>query len=124
MIFALALVGYRRLFRPTIINQPTNKYESSPAYDTYLRAKVNLKSENLAQIDNAISLLKQAISVDPKLAPGWAELARAYNLKSFYFYASDAEKKQLNEDAAVAVEKALSLDSDLAEGHYARGIIL
>ena len=125
VICALALVGYQRFFRrPTISNQPINKYESSPAYDTYLRAKVNLKSENLAQIDNAISLLKQAISVDPKLAPGWAELARAYNLKSFYFYASDAEKKPLNEDAAVAVEKALSLDPDLAEGHYARGIIL
>jgi serine/threonine protein kinase len=125
VILTLALVGYLRFFRhPTNNPQPINKYESSPAYDTYLRAKVNLKSENPAQIDNAIGLLKQATSIDPNFAPGWAELARAYNIKSFYFSATDAEKKQLNEDAAVYVEKALSLDPNLAEGHFARGIIL
>jgi serine/threonine protein kinase/Tfp pilus assembly protein PilF len=125
LIITLALVGYMRLFRhPTNNAQPVNKYESSPAYDAYLHARVNLKSENPVQIENAISLLKQATSIDPNFAPGWAELARAYNIKSFYFSAPEAEKKQLNEDAAVAVEKALSLDPNLAEGHFARGIIL
>jgi serine/threonine protein kinase/Tfp pilus assembly protein PilF len=125
VILTLALIGYMRFFRhPTNNAQPINKYESSPAYDAYLRARVNLKSENPAQIENAISLLKQAISIDPNFAPGLAALARAYNIKSFYFSGSDAEKKQLNEDAAVYVEKALSLDPNLAEGHYSRGIIL
>jgi len=125
VILTLGLVGYMRFFRhQTNSAQPTNKYESSPAYDSYLRAKVNLKSENPAQIENAISLLKQAISIDPNFAPGFAALARAYNIKAFYFSAPEAEKKQLNEDAAVFVEKALSLDPNLAEGHYARGLIL
>ena len=125
VICALALVGYQRFFRrPTISNQPINKYESSPAYDTYLRAKVNLKSENPDEIEHAIALLKQVVAIDPKFALGWAALARAYNIKSFYFSAPDVEKKQLNEDAAVAVEKALSLDPNLAEGHFARGVIL
>src|SRR3989454_3066071 len=125
MMLALALIGYLHFFRsPTISNQPINKRETSPAYDTYLRAKVNLKSENRDEIENAIALLKQVVAIDPKFAPGWAALARAYNIKSFYFSAPDAEKKQLNEDAAVAVEKALSLDPNLAEGHFARGVIL
>lgn len=125
VILTLALLGYMRFFRhPTNTAKSTSKSESSPAYDAYLRARVNLKSENPAQIENAIALLKQATSLDPNFAPGWAELARAYNIKSFYFSGSDTEKKQLNEDAAVYVEKALSLDPNLAEGHFARGIIL
>src|SRR3989442_3687693 len=41
VILALALIGYLHFFRsPTISNQPINKRETSPAYDTYLRAKV------------------------------------------------------------------------------------
>jgi serine/threonine protein kinase len=125
VILTLALVGYVRFFRhPATSAQPVSKYENSPAYDAYLRARVSLKSENPAQIENAIVLLKQAIRIDPSFAPGFAALARAYNIKSFYFSAPDSEKKQLNEDAAVYVEKALSLDPNLAEGHFARGIIL
>jgi len=123
VILTLALLVYVRFFRhPMNTVASTNKIESP--HDAYLRAKVNLKSENPAQIENAIALLKQATSLDPNFAPGWAELARAYNIKSFYFSGSDTEKKQLNEDAAVYVEKALSLDPNLAEGHFARGIIL
>jgi Tfp pilus assembly protein PilF len=125
VILALGLLGYMRFFRHPASNiQPINKAENSPAYDTYLRAMVNLKTENQAQTENAISLLKQAIKIDPNFAPGYAELARAYNIKSFYFSGSDAEKKQLNEDAAVNVEKALSLNPNLAEGHFARGLII
>jgi len=125
VIFVLALAGYLRFFRsPTISNKSIVKYESSPAYDNYLRARVNIRNESRDEIENAITLLKQAVTVDPKFAPGWAELARAYNIKSFYFSAPEAEKKQMNEDAAVAVEKALALDPNLAEGHFARGVIL
>jgi tetratricopeptide (TPR) repeat protein len=122
---ALVLGGYLRFFRsPTISNKSITKYESSPAYDTYLRARVNIKSENPDEIEEALKLLKQALVIDPQFAPGWAALARAYNIKSFYYSAPEGERKQLNEDAAVAVEKALSLDPNLAEGHYARGLIL
>jgi tetratricopeptide (TPR) repeat protein/predicted Ser/Thr protein kinase len=125
VILGLAITGYLRFFRsPTTSNKSITKYESSPAYDTYLRAKVVIKSESQDEIENAIKLLKQALAIDPQFAPAWAALARAYNIKSFYFSAPEEQRKQLNEDAAVAVEKALSLDPNLAEGHYARGLIL
>ena len=115
---------YVRFFRgPTPATRPNIKYENSPAYDSYLRGKVNIKSENRDDIENAIRLLKQAIAADSSFAPAYAELARAYNIKAFYF-APEAEKHQLNEDAAVAVEKALALDPNLAEAHFARGLIL
>jgi tetratricopeptide (TPR) repeat protein len=44
-------------------------------------------------------------------------------VKSFYF-AAPAEQKRIDEDAAVAIDKALDLDSNLADAHLARGLIL
>ncbi|MDX6530381.1 MAG: eukaryotic-like serine/threonine-protein kinase [Blastocatellia bacterium] len=124
LTLALALAMYVRFLRgPTLATKPNIKYENSPAYDSYLRGKINVKSENRDDIENAIRLLKQAIAADSDFAPAYSELARAYNIKAFYF-APEAEKKQLNEDAAVAVEKALALDPNLAEAHFSRGLIL
>jgi tetratricopeptide (TPR) repeat protein len=88
-----------------------------------MRGKVLLASENVQDTDRGILLLEQAVGVDPNLAPAYAELARAYRNKAFYF-ADEASRKQLNENAAVAVEKALTLDSELADAHFARGLII
>ncbi len=71
----------------------------------------------------AIAALRESVAADPKLAPAYAELARAYTIKAFYF-APDSETKGLNEDAEVAVEMALSLDPKLAAAHFARGLML
>ena len=73
--------------------------------------------------ESAIKLLEQAVKADPDLAPAWAELARAYAIKA-NFFAPYAEKKKLNEDAKVAVEKSLALNPTLAEGYYARAYVL
>jgi tetratricopeptide (TPR) repeat protein len=96
---------------------------NSPAYDYYLRGKVNADSHNRENNESAIKLLEQAVATDPNFAPAYADLARAYYVKAFYF-ASDAEKKKVHEDAEVAVEKALALNPDLAEAHFARGLLL
>ncbi|MFZ0061814.1 MAG: tetratricopeptide repeat protein, partial [Pyrinomonadaceae bacterium] len=95
----------------------------SPAYGFYVRGKVKVSSEAREDNDAAIKLLEQAIAADPNFAPAYAELARAYNIKAFYF-APDAERKKLSEDAEVNVEKALALNPDLAEAHFARGLVL
>jgi tetratricopeptide (TPR) repeat protein len=63
------------------------------------------------------------LSADPGLAVAHAALARAYTIKAFYF-ASDSERKQLNEYAEVAVERALALDPRSAEAYFARGLML
>jgi tetratricopeptide (TPR) repeat protein len=88
-----------------------------------LRAKVLVANENRASIDSAIDLLRQVVKDDPQFAAGWAQLARALNKKAFYFANSD-ERKSLNEDAEVDVERSLAIDPNLAEGHFARGLIL
>jgi len=93
------------------------------AYDRFMKAKVLVASENKEDVDLAIDLLKQSVSDDPQYAPAWALLARAEGIKAFYFAAAN-ERKPLTDDAQVAVEKALAIDPELAEAHFARGLLL
>jgi len=124
LVLAVAASMYMWSFRtqkPT--RAPGPKTDNRSAYDSYMRGKVNVSSENPDNNEAAIKLFEQAIAADPNFAAAYAELARAYSIKARYF-APVAEKKKLNEDAEVDVEKALALDPNLAEGHFARGLIL
>jgi len=125
VVLVIALISLYTLFFRGHRNLPvgTSNAVNSPAYDYYVRGKVMVASQNRADNETSIKLLEQAIKTDPNLAAAWAELASAYTIKMNY-YAPEAERKQLNLDAEVAVEKALTLDPNLAEGHYARGLIL
>jgi len=116
-IYAIFIRGSRSAETPTIS-------VNSAAYDFYLRGKVNADSENRENNASAISLLEQAIAADPNFAPAYAELARAYNIKARFYFSSEAEQKKLVENAEVAVEKALTLNPNLAEAHYARALLL
>jgi tetratricopeptide (TPR) repeat protein len=121
---AVAAAVYMLSFRnqkPTLA--PGIKSASSVAYDAYMRGKVSVSSENPENNETAIKLFEQAVAADPNFAAAYAELARAYSIKARYF-APAPEKKELNEEAEVDVEKALALDPNLAEGHFARGLIL
>ena len=95
----------------------------SPAFDLYLRGKVKASSENREDTEAAIKVLEAAVAIDPKLAGAYAQLARAYNTLAFKF-SSIANGKLYHENAEIAILKALALDPDLAEGHFARGLIL
>ena len=93
------------------------------AYDAYMRGKVNVGSENPDNNNAAIKLFEQSVAADPNFAAAYAELARASTIKARYS-GTAAEKQKLYEDAEVDVEKALAIDPNLAEGHFARGLIL
>jgi serine/threonine protein kinase/Tfp pilus assembly protein PilF len=93
------------------------------AYDAYMRGMVNVRSENPANNQAAIKLFEQAVVADPNFASAYAELSRAYTINARYV-ASEAERKKSYEDAEVAVDKALAINPNLAEGHFARGLIL
>ncbi len=99
------------------------KSANPAAYDAYMRGKVNVSSENPENNEAAIKLFQEAIAADPSFAAAYAELARAYSIKARLF-APGADKKKLNEEAEVDVDKALALDPNLAEGYFARGLIL
>ncbi len=97
---------------------PTTNAE---AYDSFLRGKIHVKQENRSEDSIAIGLFEHAVALDPNFAAAHAELAHAYGLRAFYFAAED---KEAMERGLVAAEKALRLDPELAEGHYARGFLL
>ena len=97
---------------------PTTNAE---AYDSFLRGKIHVKQENRSEDSIAIGLFEHAVALDPSFAAAHAELAHAYGLRAFYFAAED---KEAMERGLVAAEKALRLDPELAEGHYARGFLL
>ena len=93
------------------------------AYDAYMRGKVNVASENPDNNAAAIRFFEQSVVADPNFAAAYAELARAYTIKARYS-GTATEKQKLYEDAEVDVEKALAIDPNLAEGHFARGLML
>ena len=95
----------------------------SPAYDLYLRGKVKAGSENREDTEAAIKVLEAAVAIDPNLAGAYAQLARAYNTLAFKF-SSETQAKIYHENAEVVILKSLALDPELAEGHFARGLIL
>jgi serine/threonine protein kinase/Flp pilus assembly protein TadD len=101
----------------------SDKSANPVAYDAYMRGMVNVSSENPADNQAATKLFEQAVAADSNFASAWAELSRAYTIKARYV-ASDTERKKAYEDAEVAVDKALAIDPNLAEGHFARGLML
>jgi tetratricopeptide (TPR) repeat protein/predicted Ser/Thr protein kinase len=110
-----------RTHNPTPV--AAGKSANPAAYDAYMRGMVNVSSENPADNQTAITLFEQSVAADPVFAAAYAELARAYTIKARYV-ASEADRKKAYEDAEVAVNKSLAIDPNLAEGHFARGLML
>jgi len=124
LVLVVAAAVYTLSFRTPKPTSASGVKSANPAaYDAYMRGKVNVSSENPGNNEAAIKLFQEAIAADPSFAAAYAELARAYSIKARLF-APGADKKKLNEEAEVDVEKALALDPNLAEGYFARGLIL
>jgi tetratricopeptide (TPR) repeat protein len=71
-------------------------------------------------VEKAIGYLKEALGRDPELALGWAELSRAFAREAAMGWAPVEEGFGR---AREAVERAVSLDPDLPEGHAELGWI-
>jgi serine/threonine protein kinase/predicted negative regulator of RcsB-dependent stress response len=122
-VLAIGSFAYYLSSRRSAVPQKIESSQNSPAYDLYVRGKVKVTNVNPDDNAAAIKLLEQAVALDPNYAEAWAALAKGYVFRSFNF-APGTEQKKLNEDAEVAVEKALEKNPDLPEGHLARGLVL
>ncbi len=91
--------------------------ENLQAWDLYLRGTSQLNRLEWQEKEKGISLLEQAIALDPSFARAHADLATAYARKSFE---GDPEGIWRTK-ASAEVDRALSLDPALAEAHLARG---
>jgi adenylate cyclase len=86
---------------------------SAEAYDLYLLARQLWLSGNYGDLgleEATVRLCRQAVQVDPAYAQAWALMGSAQTNLRFTFGRSDV-------DSWTAVERALALDPDLAEGH-------
>lgn len=70
--------------------------------------------------ERAIELFRQATLRDPSYARAYAEMGDVLALMAYQFPDSRAERI---EEARTAVERALTLDPTLAQGHFAMGTI-
>jgi tetratricopeptide (TPR) repeat protein len=91
------------------------------SYDYFLRGRFHLSRQTREDNAKAIEMLDLAVAADPYFAAAHADLAQACVWRFFLF---TPDEKQWEEKAFVAIEKALSLDPDLAEAHHARGRLL
>jgi serine/threonine protein kinase/Tfp pilus assembly protein PilF len=91
------------------------------AYDLYLRGLSHTLRVNQPDLEQAIGLLERSAALDPTFLPTQASLALAYaNLATIY----RPTEPQWEEKGFAVVQKALALDANAPEAHYARGMML
>jgi adenylate cyclase len=94
--------------------------ENAEAYRLYLQARFYLERRRSEDVPRALTLLQQAVAIEPDYALGWVGLARAYRHQGEYTGSPVAESYAR---ARAAAQRALELAPDLAEAHLELGRI-
>jgi len=95
------------------------------AFDLYLLARQNIHTRDKDKMTEALTLLDQAIAIDPDYAPALAQKALAIYLLSDSGGAyGDIPAADAIRIANPLLDKALQIDSRLAEAHAISGLIL
>ena len=97
--------------------QPSPPTTSLEAYDAYLRGLFHAQQYQWSDKDQAIPWLEKAVATDPQFAAAHAALAGQYARRSFQLDPG----REWESRAFVEVERALSLDPELAEAYAVRG---
>jgi len=104
--------------RPTVGR--VSRTEHRGAYEAYLAGRYLLYRRTREGLHGALAQFQQAIAQDSAYAPAYAGLATVYQLWVFYAYPGidfyEAEGR-----AVAMADRAIALDSDLAEAYAARG---
>jgi serine/threonine-protein kinase len=94
--------------------------ENGAAYDRYLRGRFQLGRRSAASLRRAIDYFEDAIAKDPKLAAAYSGLADAQGLLPLY---ADVPAEPALASALRSADKAIMLDSTLAEAWASRGVL-
>jgi serine/threonine-protein kinase len=102
-----------------LVRQSTENLE---AYDLYMKGRWfwNQRGGGPAPLHQAIAYFDQAIALDSNYARAWAGLADAYSLLPAF---GDVSSGDAFPKAKRAVQRALALDTTLAEAYTSLGII-
>jgi serine/threonine protein kinase/tetratricopeptide (TPR) repeat protein len=91
------------------------------AYDAYLRGLSHAVRNSEPDVDQAITLFERSAALDPTFVPAQAYLALSYGNKSLFYRPNDP---QWEEKGFAAARRALDLDPDAPEAHYAQANML
>jgi serine/threonine-protein kinase len=101
-----------------LVKRPTRDLE---AYHLYLQGRYAWQSRRDAEgLRRAIECFEQAIARDPAFAIAHAGLADVYSSMAMYELMAPREVFARSE---VAAQRAVALDGELAEAHYALGLV-
>ncbi len=106
----------------TLVGVSDEKKAINPeSYSLILRAHHSQLQMTKESLEMAIELYKRAIELDSNNARAWAGLADVYGTRIAYGHSEHRLEHPLASEAA---DRALALDSHLAEAHYVRCFIL
>jgi len=99
---------------------PSGETKNLEAYNAYLQGRYFFERRDKESLDKALGYYEQAIKLDSSYALAWAQIAqlRANQADRGYLPSKEAYQK-----ARAAAEKALALDSNLADANAAFGWI-
>lgn len=92
------------------------------AYTLYLRGRYFALKRTCESLRTAVEYFEQAIELDPGYALAYSGIAECYALLGFEEF-GDRPPNEVMPRAKAAVERALLLDGELAEGHSWRGVL-
>jgi TolB-like protein/DNA-binding winged helix-turn-helix (wHTH) protein/Tfp pilus assembly protein PilF len=102
--------------------QPARRYtENVDAYEALLKSRYFNNQRTPEGLRKAIEYSEQAIKLDPRYAPAYAELAGDYLMGIWYI---PLEPKEAVEKAKTAAARALEIDDNYAGGHEAMAGVL
>lgn len=109
----LTLLGLEK--GQTLISRKTNNVQ---AYELYLQGRSYL--DKRTDIEHALTCFNKAIEIDPNFAGAYTSVAYAYFYKVIF---ENCAPRDGFSKAAIAIQKALSLDNSVAEAHTMQGLV-
>ena len=95
--------------------------ENTEAYQLYLQGRFFWNKRNEEGLKTALRFFENAIQKDPEYALAWVGLADTYSLLGEF---TNMSRRELHPKAKEAINKALEIDSRLAEAHISLGMLL
>ena len=98
-----------------------NMTRSKAAYDLYLQGRaLSFKLFGDGALNTAITLLEEAVALDPDFAEAWLLMAEVHQLIAIYTACLDRPGESAK--MAACVEKALAIKPDLGQGYSLLGL--
>lgn len=108
-----------KLLRPAYVASAAAPVDPE-TYTLYLKGLHHSATFTPEELKKSITYFERALARSPNDAKSWSGIARAYAILGWWAYATPAETFPI---AKAAAQKALSIDSNLAQAHISLGIV-